>query len=75
MRRLLVSSKIIDLSIAKKLWTLVALAAFSCLLVAAFSLYDLKQELLHDRKVEVRNLVESTHTLIEHYVELEKVIN
>jgi len=43
-----------------------------CILVAAFSLYNLNKELLQDRKFAVKNVVDSTHGLVKHYVSLEK---
>jgi len=66
------SKKFNNLSISRKLWLLTSVAVSGCLLVAAFSLYNLNHELLNDRKMAVKNVVESTHSLIEHFTKMEK---
>ena len=67
----MLKSQIDNMSISRKLNLLIVIAVLGCLLLESFSLYGLKKELLEDRKVQLSTLVDSAHSLVDHYSELE----
>lgn len=64
-------SKIRDLSIGRKLGLLIVVAVVGCILLTRASLFSLENELLEDRKVQVKALVDATHSLVDYYAQQE----
>ncbi len=58
------------LSISFRLFFIVGLAIIGMVAVGAIGLFNLRQELLSDREDAVRNLVESTHGVVDYYANL-----
>ncbi|MCC9626040.1 cache domain-containing protein [Thalassospira sp. MA62] len=55
------------LKIGTRLLLIVGISIIAALLVGAFGLYELRNNMLADRKAKTQNLVESAISLIEHY--------
>jgi methyl-accepting chemotaxis protein len=60
------------LRVSTRIQLLIGLMLLGLLAVSATSLYHLKGSLLQDRKEKTRNLVESAHSLIAHFRDLQK---
>ncbi|MBY0431518.1 MAG: methyl-accepting chemotaxis protein, partial [Rhodospirillales bacterium] len=60
-----------NLKIPQKVRLIVATAVLGLVVMVAGTLYVLKDDLIADRQVKTRHLVESAHSLIGHYQDLE----
>jgi len=61
-----------SVSIKTRLLLIMAAALAGMILIAIFALQSEKATLLEDRKVKTRHLVESTHSLLGHYYDLQQ---
>lgn len=56
-----------NLKIVQKLWLMLGLSLFTLLLIAGFFLIETRDRTMGDRKVKLRNLVESAYSTTDYY--------
>jgi methyl-accepting chemotaxis protein len=61
-----------EMRIAVRLWLIVATALLGIAAVVAASLFQMKHDLLDDREVKSRHIVEVGHSLLGHFQEMER---
>ncbi|SEI71138.1 methyl-accepting chemotaxis protein [Allopseudospirillum japonicum] len=61
------SSVLANIKIKYKLWSIVVLMGVGTVFLVVLSLWALTHYLMEDRKVKTRHVVETAHSLVEHY--------
>ncbi len=61
-----------NIKIKYKLWVIIGLMAMGTAILISVSLMSLKDNLLEDRKIKTKHVVETVHGFLDHYYSMEK---